>query len=79
MMYSRYILIPGKDGKNRQREIGIATTNSDNSLTCWDDLPVPVDPSTGRPCPVFMREIVQKDVSAQPTASNGVQQELPVA
>ena len=78
-MYSRYILIPGKDGKQRSREIGTATVNTDGSYTCWDDVTVPVDPSTGRPYPVFMREIVsKKDTSAQPTASNGVQQpELP--
>jgi hypothetical protein len=76
MMYSRYILIPGKDGKNRSREIGTATTNKDGSYTCWDDVTVPVDPSTGRPYPVFMREIVQKEASAQSTASNGAQQEL---
>jgi len=78
-MYSRYILIPGKDGKQRSREIGTATTNKDGSLTCWDDVTVPVDPTNGRPYPVFMREIVLKEISAQPTASNGVQQELPVA
>lgn len=60
MMYSRYILIPGKDGKQRSREIGTATTNKDGSLTCWDDVTVPVDPTNGRPYPVFMREIVLK-------------------
>jgi hypothetical protein len=77
-MYSLYILIPGKDGKNRSREIGTATTNKDGSLTCWYDVAIPTD-GQGKFVPVFMREIVMKETSAQSTASNGVQQELPVA
>ena len=78
MLYSLYILKPGKDGKQRSREIGTATTNKDGSFTQWLDVAIPTD-GQGNFVPVFMREIVMKEASAQSTASNGVQQELPVA
>ena len=74
MMYSLYILKPGKDGKQRSREIGTATTNQDGSLTCWCDVAIPTD-GQGNFVPVFQREIVQKEqsVSGAQTASNGAE------
>jgi len=67
MLYSLYILKPGKDGKSRSREIGTATTNKDGSFTQWLDVAIPTD-GQGNFVPVFMREIVQKEQSAQAVA-----------
>lgn len=75
MMYSLYILKPGKDGKQRSREIGTATTNKDGSITNWYDVAIPTD-GQGNFVPVFMREIVQKEQSDSQnvSASNGAEQ-----
>ena len=75
MMYSLYILKPGKDGKQRSPEIGTATTNKDGSLSLWFDVAIPTD-GQGNQVQVFQREIVQKEqtVSGAQTASNGVEQ-----
>ena len=68
-IYSLYILVPGKD-KPRSRELGIATSNKDASLTLHFDVAVPMDPATGYPFKVFLREIERKQEPAP------VQQEL---
>ena len=75
MMYSLYILKPGKDGKQRSREIGTATTNKAGSITNWYDVAIPTD-GQGNFVPVFMREIVQKEQSDSQnvSASNGAEQ-----
>lgn len=72
-IYSLYILVPGKD-KPRSRELGIATSNKDKaSLTLHFDVAVPIDPATGYPAKVFLREIERKQEPAP------VQQELELA
>ena len=68
-IYSLYILVPGKD-KPRSRELGIATSNKDASLTLHFDLALPIDPATGYPAKVFLRKIERKQEPAP------VQQEL---
>ena len=67
MLYSLYILKPGKDGKSRPREVGIATTNSDASLCLHFVLAIPTD-GEGNQVKVFMREIEQKAQPAQAVA-----------
>ena len=71
-LYSLYILVPGKD-KPRSRELGIATSNKEASLTLHFDVAVPIDPTTGYPAKVFLREIERKQERAP------VQQELELA
>lgn len=67
MLYSLYILKPGKDGKSRPREVGIATTNSDASLCLHFDLAIPTD-GEGNQVKVFMRQIEQKAQSVEQPA-----------
>jgi hypothetical protein len=62
-MYSLYILKNGAEGKKRSREIGIATTNKDESLTLHFDVPVPTD-AQGEPVKVFLRVIERKQEAA---------------
>tara|TARA_R100000742_G_C4220938_1_gene44742 strand:- start:65 stop:286 length:222 start_codon:yes stop_codon:yes gene_type:complete len=63
MLYSLYILKDGKDGKSRSREVGIATTNKDGSLTLHFDVAIPLT-ADNQQAKVFMRVIEQK---AQPS------------
>lgn len=58
-LYSLYILKNGAEGKKRSREIGLATTNKDESLTLHLDVPVPTDVN-GEPVKVFLRAIEKK-------------------
>ena len=67
MLYSLYILKDGKDGKSRSREVGIATTNKDGSLTLHFDVAIPLT-ADNQQAKVFMREIVQKE-QAQPATA----------
>tara|TARA_Y100001970_G_C13869338_1_gene668215 strand:+ start:354 stop:602 length:249 start_codon:yes stop_codon:yes gene_type:complete len=55
-LYSLYILKSGADGKNRKREVGIATTNKDGSLTLHFDVAVPLT-ADNEQAKVFMRVI----------------------
>lgn len=67
MLYSLYILKDGKDGKSRSREVGIATTNKDGSLTLHFDVAIPLT-ADNQQAKVFMRQIEQKAQSVeQPT------------
>jgi len=59
MLYSLYILKPGKDGKQRPRELGIATTNKDGSLLLHFDVAIPLT-ADNEQAKVFMRVIEQK-------------------
>jgi len=72
-IYSLTVVFPGKDGKTRNRELGIATVNKDASLTLHFDLALPIDPATGYPAKVFLRKIKTKQEPAP------VQQELELA
>lgn len=77
-LYSLNVSIKGTDGKERNRELGIATPFASKNggkpgLTVWLDLMPPVDPATGRPLPIFLREIERKQEPAP------VQQELELA
>ena len=67
MLYSLYILKDGKDGKSRSREVGIATTNKDGSLTLHFDVAIPLT-ADNQQAKVFMREIEQKSQPAQAVA-----------
>jgi hypothetical protein len=67
MLYSLYILKDGKDGKSRSREVGIATTNKDGSLTLHFDVAIPLT-ADNQQAKVFMREIEQKAQPAQAVA-----------
>ena len=67
MLYSLYILKQGADNKSRKREVGIATTNKDGSLTLHFDLAVPTD-GQGNQVKVFVRQIEQKAQSAEQPA-----------
>ena len=65
MLYSLYILKDGKDGKSRSREVGIATTNKDGSLTLHFDVAIPLT-ADNQQAKVFMRVIEMKE---QPTTA----------
>lgn len=67
MLYSLYILKQGADNKSRKREVGIATTNKDGSLTLHFDLAVPTD-GQGNQVKVFVRQIEQKAQTAEQPA-----------
>ena len=67
MLYSLYILKQGADNKSRKREVGIATTNKDGSLTLHFDVAIPLT-ADNQQAKVFMREIVQKE-QAQPATA----------
>ena len=67
MLYSLYILKQGADNKSRKREVGIATTNKDGSLTLHFDVAIPLT-ADNQQAKVFMRQIEQKAQSVeQPT------------
>jgi hypothetical protein len=67
MLYSLYILKDGKDGKSRSREVGIATTNKDGSLTLHFDVAVPLT-ADNQQAKVFMRVIEPKAQSPEQPA-----------
>ena len=67
MLYSLYILKDGKDGKSRSREVGIATTNNDGSLTLHFDVAIPLT-ADNQQAKVFMRQIEQKAQSVEQPA-----------
>ena len=67
MLYSLYILIDGKDGKSRSREVGIATTNKDGSLTLHFDVAIPLT-ADNQQAKVFMRVIEMKEQPATAVA-----------
>jgi hypothetical protein len=67
MLYSLYILKDGKDGKSRSREVGIATTNKDGSLTLHFDVAIPLT-ADNQQAKVFMRQIEQKAQSVEEPA-----------
>jgi len=67
MLYSLYILKDGKDGKSRSREVGIATTNKDGSLTLHFDVAVPLT-ADNQQAKVFMRVIEMKEQPATAVA-----------
>jgi|TARA_S200002703_G_scaffold31683_1_gene27724 hypothetical protein len=67
MLYSLYILKDGKDGKSRSREVGIATTNKDGSLTLHFDVAIPLT-ADNQQAKVFMRQIEQKAQSVEQPA-----------
>ena len=67
MLYSLYILKQGADNKSRKRELGIATTNKDGSLTLHFDLAIPTD-GQGNQVKVFVRQIEQKAQTAEQPA-----------
>lgn len=67
MLYSLYILKQGADNKSRKREVGIATTNKDGSLTLHFDLAIPTD-GQGNQVKVFVRQIEQKAQTAEQPA-----------
>lgn len=60
MLYSLYILKQGADNKSRKREVGIATTNKDGSLTLHFDVAIPLT-ADNQQAKVFMREIVRTE------------------
>jgi|TARA_R100001460_G_scaffold7255_5_gene18644 hypothetical protein len=62
MLYSLYILKQGADNKSRKREVGIATTNKDGSLTLHFDVAIPLT-ADNQQAKVFMREIVRTEQS----------------
>tara|TARA_A200000159_G_scaffold149805_1_gene158604 strand:+ start:119 stop:334 length:216 start_codon:yes stop_codon:yes gene_type:complete len=68
MLYSLYILKDGKDGKSRSREVGIATTNKDGSLTLHFDVAIPLT-ADNQQAKVFMRLIEQKAQSVEQPAT----------
>ena len=68
MLYSLYILKDGKDGKSRSREVGIATTNKDGSLTLHFDVAIPLT-ADNQQAKVFMRQIEQKAQSVEEPAT----------
>ena len=68
MLYSLYILKDGKDGKSRSREVGIATTNKDGSLTLHFDVAIPWT-AHNQQAKVFMRLIEQKAQSVEQPAT----------
>lgn len=68
MLYSLYILKDGKDGKSRSREVGIATTNKDGSLTLHFDVAIPLT-ADNQQAKVFMRQIEQKAQSVEQPAT----------
>jgi len=67
MLYSLYILKDGKDGKSRSREVGIATTNKDGSLTLHFDVAIPLT-ADNQQAKVFMRFIEMKEQPATAVA-----------
>jgi|TARA_B100001094_G_scaffold332728_1_gene406078 hypothetical protein len=67
MLYSLYILKDGKDGKSRSREVGIATTNKDGSLTLHFDVAIPLT-ADNQQAKVFMRVIEMKEQPATAVA-----------
>jgi hypothetical protein len=67
MLYSLYILKDGKDGKSRSREVGIATTNKDGSLTLHFDVAIPLT-ADNQQAKVFMRQIEPKAQSVEQPA-----------
>jgi len=68
MLYSLYILKDGKDGKSRSREVGIATTNKDGSLTLHFDVAIPLT-ADNQQAKVFMRVIEPKSQSVDQPAT----------
>lgn len=67
MLYSLYILKQGADNKSRKREVGIATTNKDGSLTLHFDVAIPLT-ADNQQAKVFMRQIEQKAQSVEEPA-----------
>ena len=67
MLYSLYILKDSKDGKSRSREVGIATTNKDGSLTLHFDVAMELT-ADNQQAKVFMRQIEQKAQSVEQPA-----------
>ena len=67
MLYSLYILKDGKDGKSRSREVGIATTNKDGSLTLHFDVAIPLT-ADNQQAMVVMSQIEQKAQSVEQPA-----------